>query len=120
MINDEKYSSANTKLTQKSQTLIIGRLLIIFLVLVVSWIWNNGRLKLSFEDFPRDLFLVFLISVGLTIVYFFILRLSKNYAWRIRTQFFLDALLIIWLIWRTGDVTIFPVLLSLRRHYHIA
>ncbi len=53
MINDEKYFSANTKLTQKSQTLIIGRLLIIFLLLVVSWIWNNGRLKLSFEDFAR-------------------------------------------------------------------
>ncbi len=58
MINDEKYFSANTKLTQKSQTLIIGRLLIIFLLLVVSWIWNNGRLKLSFEDFPGDLFLL--------------------------------------------------------------
>ncbi|MBA3692490.1 MAG: hypothetical protein H0X72_02465 [Acidobacteria bacterium] len=30
----------------------------IFLFLVVSWIWNNGRLKLSFEDFPGDLFLL--------------------------------------------------------------
>jgi len=102
---DEKHFSANTKLTQKIQTLIIGRLLAIFLLLVASWVWNSGRLKLSFEDFPRGLFLVFLISVGLTIVYFFILRLSKNFAWQIRTQFFLDALLITWLVWRTGDLT---------------
>jgi len=45
-------------------------LLVIILLLVASWIWNSGRLKISFEDFPRDLFLVFLISVGLTFVYF--------------------------------------------------
>ncbi|MGI8786886.1 MAG: two-component system sensor histidine kinase NtrB [Pyrinomonadaceae bacterium] len=102
---NEKYLSANTHLAQKIQTLIIGRLLTIFLLLVASWIWNSGRLKLSFEDFPRGLFLVFLISVGLTIVYFFVLRLSANYAWQIRTQFFLDALLITWLVWRTGDIT---------------
>ncbi len=94
--------------------LIIGRLVVIFRLLVASWIWNSGRLKISFEDFPRDLFLVFLISVGLMIVYFFILRQSKNYAWQIRTPIFFDALLIIWLVWRTGDVTTFPVSLSLR------
>ncbi|MDQ3064379.1 MAG: hypothetical protein M3R14_16180 [Acidobacteriota bacterium] len=87
---------------------------------MASWIWNSGRLKFSFEDFPCDLFLVFLIFVGLTIVYFFILRLSKNYAWRIRAQFFHDALLIIWLFWRTGDANTFPVILSLRQHYRIA
>lgn len=102
---DEKIFSANTKQTQRIQTLIIGRLLIIFLLLVTSWFWHSGRLKLSFEDFPQGLFLVFLISVGLTIVYFFVLRLSKNYSWQIRTQFLLDALLITWLVWRTGDLT---------------
>jgi len=55
---DEKYFSANTKLTQKIQTLVIRRLLVIFLFLVASWIWNNGRLELSFEDFLGDLFLL--------------------------------------------------------------
>lgn len=102
---DENRFSANTKLTQKIQTLIIGRLMAIFLLLVTSWVWNSGQLKLSFEDFPRGLFFVFLISVGLTIVYFFVLRLSKSYNWQIRTQLILDALLITWLVWRTGDLT---------------
>ena len=50
-------------------------------------------------------FLVFLISVGLTIIYFFLLRISKNFSWQIRVQFLLDALLITWLVWRTGDLT---------------
>lgn len=105
MNTDENYFSADTQLTQKIQTLIIGRLLTIFLLLVASWAWNSGRLKLLFEEFPRWLFLVFLVSVGLTIVYFFVLRLNKNYAWQIRSQFFLDALLVTWLVWRTGDLT---------------
>lgn len=103
--SDEKDFSADTKLMQKIQTLIIGRLLVIFILLVASWFWNSQKLKLSIEDFPRGLFLVFIISVGLTIIYFFLLRLNKNYNWQIRVQFVLDAFLITWLVWRTGDLT---------------
>ncbi len=102
---DEKAVTTNSAQMQRIQTLIIGRLMVIFLLLVTSWFWYSGTLRLSFETFPQGLFLVFLISVGLTIVYFFLLRLSKNFAWQVRTQFFLDALLITWLVWRTGDLT---------------
>ena len=114
---DEKVGSANSGQMQRLQTLIIGRLMVIFLLLVSTWVWNSGRLRLSFEDFPQGLLLVFIISVGLTIVYFFLLRLNKTFAWQIRTQFFLDALLITWLVWRTGDlsspyITLYFVLIS--------
>ncbi len=102
---DEKIDSANSRQMQRIQTLIIGRLLVIFMLLVTSWIWHSGRLRLSFDNFPQGLFLVFLISVGLTIIYFFLLRISKNFSWQIRVQFLLDALLITWLVWRTGDLT---------------
>ena len=102
---DEKTAVANSRQTQRILTLIIGRLMAIFLLLVTSWFWNSGTLRLSFENFPQGLFLVFLISVGLTIVYFFLPRFSKNYGWQIRIQFFLDSLLITWLVWRTGDLT---------------
>jgi two-component system sensor histidine kinase PilS (NtrC family) len=105
MQTNDKYFQLLTQPTQRLQTLIIGRLMATFLLLVASWFWNSGNVKLSFEDFPRGLFFVFLISVGLTIVYFFVLRLNKNYLWQIRIQFFLDALLITWLVWRTGDLT---------------
>ncbi len=113
----EKAESANLKPLQKIQTLIIGRLVVIFLLLVTSWIWFSGTLRLSVENFPQGLFLVFTISVGLTIVYFFLLRMSKTLAWQIRTQFLLDALLITWLVWRTGDIsspyiTLYIVLIS--------
>jgi two-component system sensor histidine kinase PilS (NtrC family) len=105
MLNDARNWLTEGKMSRRLQNLIIGRLMAIFLLLVASWIWNSGRLKLSFDEFPRGLFLVFLISVGLTIVYFFVLRMSQNYAWQIRVQFFLDSLLITWLVWRTGDLT---------------
>lgn len=98
----EKYRPGNLSLNQKLQTLVIGRLLAVFLLLVATWVWNSGHLKLSWDDFPQGLFLVFIISVGLTIVYFFFLRISDSYGWQIRTQFFLDALLVTWLVWRTG------------------
>lgn len=102
---DEKADSANLKQMQRIQTLIIGRLMAIFLLLVTSWFWYGGTLRLSFENVPPGMFLVFLISVGLTIVYFFLLRLSRDFRWQIRMQFVLDALLITWLVWRTGDLT---------------
>jgi two-component system sensor histidine kinase PilS (NtrC family) len=101
----EKASAANERIMQRIQTLIIGRLMAIFLLLVASWFWYSGTLRLSFDNFPQGMFLVFLISVGLTIIYFFWLRLSKDFASQIRIQFFLDALLITWLVWRTGDLT---------------
>lgn len=114
---DQTGETANAPHLQRLQTLIIGRLMVIFLLLVASWFWSSGTLKLSFDNFPQGLFLVFIISVGLTIVYFFLLRLSTNFAWQIRSQFVLDALLITWLIWRTGDlsspyITLYIVLIS--------
>jgi two-component system, NtrC family, sensor histidine kinase PilS len=102
---DEKIFSANTKNSQRMQTLIIGRLLLAFLLIVAGWLWHSGKLRLSIENFPQGLLLLFVLTVGLTIVYFFFSRISKNYEWQIRVQFLLDALLITWLVWRTGDLT---------------
>lgn len=115
---DENGLPANDGRINKIQLLIIGRLLVIFLLLVSTWVWNSGRLKLSFDEFPQSLFLAFLIFVGLTIVYFFVLRLNKNYDWQVRVQFVLDAFLITWLVWRTGDlsspyITLFTILIAI-------
>ncbi len=101
---NEKYLSANAK-QMTVQTLILGRLVVIFLLLVITWIWYSGRLTLSINNFPQSVFVGFVVSVGLTIVYFLLLRLSKHLRWQIRMQFALDALLITWLVWRTGDLS---------------
>ena len=101
---NEKYLSANAR-QMTVQTLILGRLVLIFLLFVITWFWYSRRLALSIDDFPESIFLGFTVSVGLTIVYFFLLRLSKKVRWQVRMQFALDALLITWLIWRTGDLS---------------
>src|SRR4051812_48186078 len=100
---DEKAAAANSALMQRMLTLIIGRLVVIFLLLATTWFWASGTLRLSFEKFPQWLIPLFMIAVGLTIVYFFLLRLSSSFGIQLRVQFALDALLITWLVWRTGD-----------------
>lgn len=117
-MSDEKYFPLSGNQVNRIQLLIIGRLMAIFLLLVAGWFWNSGYLKLSIEDFPGEFLVVFLVSVGLTIAYFFILRLNKNYLAQVRVQFLLDALLITWLVWRTGDltspyITLYIVLISI-------
>lgn len=102
---NENVFSANAPLIQRVQMLIIGRLVAIFLSLVTSWIWYSGSTRFTLQSIPQDALLIFIISVGLTVVYFFLLRLSRHIQWQIRVQFLLDALLITWLVWRTGDLT---------------
>jgi len=101
----EKANSANMTEVQRVQTLIIGRLLMIFLLLVSSWVWYTGRIQFSFDSIPRGPLLVFIVSIGLTVVYFLLLNLSKAVLWQIRAQFIIDTMLITWLVWRTGDLT---------------
>lgn len=102
---DENSDKTKMQAVQSVLMLIIGRLVAIFLLLAASWIWYSGTFKLNFDNLPEGVFLLFVISVGLTIVYFFVLRLSRNLAWQVRIQFLLDILLVSWLIWRTGGAS---------------
>lgn len=105
MNTDANFAIANSDKTGKLQLLIIGRLFVLFLLLVAGWIWNSGELRLTTENFPSGLLLVFTIFVGLTILYFFIARINDNYDLQARIQFVMDAFLITWLVWRTGDLS---------------
>lgn len=102
---DENAGSANKVSLQKLQTLVVGRLIVIFLLLVTSWIWYSGSLNFTLDDFPEGPLLVFVVSVGLTAVYFLLSRISRSFDWQVRAQFLIDALLITWLVWKTGDLT---------------
>jgi two-component system, NtrC family, sensor histidine kinase PilS len=104
-ILDENISLANSKMSQKAQTLIIGRLLVNFLLLLTTWFWSGGQFSLSVTNLPSGLLSFFIISVGLTIFYFFLLKFNKNVSIQLHVQFLIDALLITWLVWRTGDIS---------------
>lgn len=104
-ILDDNIFSAKNADAQRVQTLIVGRLIAVFLLMVTGWVWYSRSVSLSFDDVPLAPFLVFVIAVGMTAVYFLFLRLSRSLNWQVRTQFFVDALLVTWLIWQTGDLT---------------
>ena len=108
---------ANVTLAQRVQMLVIGRLVVIFLLLVTSWIWTSGSAQFTLQSIPQGPLLVFILSVGLTAVYFFLLRISSRLEWQIRAQFITDALLVSWLVLRTGDmmspyITLYIVLIG--------
>src|SRR5215203_3753269 len=116
-LNDKAFVS-NVSLDQRVLMLVIGRLVAIFLLLVSSWIWYSGSTDFTLQSIPQSALFVFIISVGLTVVYFFLLRIGKGLLWQIRVQFIVDSLLITWLIWRTGDltspyITLYIVLISI-------
>jgi two-component system sensor histidine kinase PilS (NtrC family) len=104
-ILDDKINGSKTKTVQRVQTLIVGRLIAIFLLMVTGWIWYSRSVTLSFTEIPQGPFLVFVLAVGMTAVYFLFLRLSDNISWQLRTQFLGDLFLVTWLVWQTGDLT---------------
>lgn len=102
---DENNLSANVTQMQRVQTLVIGRLVLVFLLLVTSWTTYSGGAEFSLENFPQGTFLVGIVAVGLTAIYFLLLRVSRALVWQLRAQFGIDALMVTWLVWRTGDLT---------------
>lgn len=104
LIADAQNDFSNQIMIRSIARLIFGRLALIFLLLLASWWWSNNFLELPFITFPNSLFLLFAISLGLTIFYFLALRFNRNYLRQVRVQFYIDLFLISWIVWETGDV----------------
>ena len=65
-LNDNMLG-ANGTLPQRVQTLVIGRLVVIFLLLVTSWIWSSGSAQFTLQSLQQGPLLVFIIAEGLTV-----------------------------------------------------
>jgi len=86
------------------QRLIIGRLALIFLLLLASWWWTGSYLEQTGGPFPTSLFVFFLASIALTGIYYVASYFYGHYPIQRRVQFFIDVFLITWIVWETGDV----------------
>jgi len=86
------------------QRLIFGRLALIFLLLLASWWWTGSYLDQTGRPFPTSLFLFFLVSIALTGVYHIASYADRHYSLQRRVQFFIDVVLVTWIVWETGDV----------------
>jgi two-component system sensor histidine kinase PilS (NtrC family) len=92
-------------LVRKVQSLIVARLGLIFLLLLASWWWTNGLPEsTAIDSFPSALSLFFLVSIGLSGVYYLALRLNNNRLLQLRIQFSIDILFVTGLVWQTGDL----------------
>ena len=87
------------------QRLILGRLALIFILLLASWWWTSSYLQQPIEAFPTSLFLLLLVSIGLTGAYYVVSVFNRNFTQQRRVQFFIDVLLVTWLVRETGDIT---------------
>ncbi len=105
MLESKKSNLLNFQLNPpKIQKLIFGRLALIFSMLLAVWWWKNTYLGLAAEEFPSSLFLLFIVSIGLSIVYFALLKFNLNLLLQVRIQFVIDAFLITGFVWKTGDL----------------
>jgi len=89
---------------ESMQRVIFGRLAFICLLLLASWWWVGAYLNRLSGAFPTSLFLFFLVALALTGFYNVVAYFNRNYLWQKRIQFFIDVLLITWLVWETGDI----------------
>jgi two-component system sensor histidine kinase PilS (NtrC family) len=99
------FSPPEPERLERMQRIIFGRLALIFLLLLASWWWTGSYLQQETGAFPTSLFLFFLVAITLTGVYHVVAYFSRNYLLQRRVQFFIDILLITWLVWETGQVS---------------
>ena len=82
--------------------LILGRLIVALMLLLAGSLWTRGNLHphASWRSTANILFVV----VGLTLLYALTLRFSRALVAQARVQFFIDVLLVTWLVWITNDI----------------
>jgi two-component system sensor histidine kinase PilS (NtrC family) len=97
-------SSERPERAESIHGLILARMALIFVLLLASWWWTGSYLQQSTGTFPTSLFAFFLVSIALTGLYHFAAYLNRDFTLQRRIQFFIDVLLISWLVVETGDI----------------
>ncbi len=122
MSSSENPNPIETKIGRSASVLIFGRLALIFLLLLVSWWWTGNYAGVAHQSFPEGLLLLFLVSIALSVIYFFVHKLTFDLYWLIRGQLFFDVLLISWLVAETGYqdspfITLYLILISVAGYF---
>ncbi len=105
MTDDGKRVEESNALARRLRWLIAGRLFAAILLLLVSALWTQGRFGAAESaGVLRGALPIFLIVVGLSLIYVPALRFFGRLSYQAGAQFFADVLLITWLVWVTGDV----------------
>jgi two-component system, NtrC family, sensor histidine kinase PilS len=85
--------------------LILGRVAALVLLLLAGALWTQGTFGRNVSNSLRAVLPIILAVVGLTAIYFATHLLSKSYLIQSRIQFFIDVLIVTWLVWNNGNVS---------------
>jgi two-component system sensor histidine kinase PilS (NtrC family) len=122
-VPDKQLYSTDPVVREKMQRLIIGRVALISMLLAANWMRTGaleavaGRAGAAGADGEGNLFVFFGLTMVLSAGYLMAVRFAGGLLWQARIQFLFDAVLITWLVWRTGDlispyITLYIVLIS--------
>ncbi|MBK6750346.1 MAG: PAS domain-containing protein [Acidobacteria bacterium] len=114
--------SVDPALARRVSVLIFARLALVVLIVMAGWWWIYSDARLSLSTLPTGLVVLLLVSVFLAAVFQVWLRVSRTLTWQIRAQFFLDTVVITWLVWETGDlispyITFYILLISVAGYF---
>jgi two-component system sensor histidine kinase PilS (NtrC family) len=84
--------------------LISGRAAVAVLLLLIGVFWKKSALGITFRTSLSGVVPIILTVAVLTAAYCVARLLWKNFLAQARIQFFLDVLMVTWLVWSTGDI----------------
>src|SRR5436190_22907378 len=84
-------------LGRQLRLLILGRLITAIMLLLAASLWTRGNLQ--GDSSWRATANLLLVVLGVTFVYALMLRFSRALVLQTRFQFFIDVLLVTWLVW---------------------
>ena len=104
MLNDRAKPSPPSPLGHRLWWLILGRAAAAVLLLLIGLFWKKSALDSSFTTSLSGVAPILLSVALLTILYSAAHLLWKNFRAQAQVQFFLDVLIVTWLVWSTGDI----------------
>jgi len=104
MLNDRGNPSPPSPLGQRLWWLILGRAAAAVLLLLIGVFWKKSALDSSFTTSLSGVAPILFSVALLTILYSAAHLLWKNFRAQAQVQFFLDVLIVTWLVWSTGDI----------------
>jgi two-component system sensor histidine kinase PilS (NtrC family) len=86
--------------SEKLRWLILGRLSVAILIVCARVLWEHGNSREAWVEMLPTLAIV----SSLTVLYFLADRFSRKLLLQVRLQFFVDIILVTWLVWTTNVI----------------
>ena len=104
MAEGEQQIESGLALRRRVGWLIVGRMVAAVLFLLAAALWTRAGITVLAREALRGTLPIFITVAALSLVYITALRFSRRVQWQATAQLLIDALLVTWLVWATGDI----------------